>query len=121
LARPRRVRHVNQAVYLTFAEEVLDDWFRRKLDLRPGTVWDYFVAQTTIEYRAELRHSDVHAVGKVTPVELGRTSFTAKITLETADGRVAAEVVTVVVAIEPDSRRPRPLTDTERAALDPAA
>jgi len=30
--------HVNQAVYLTFAEEILDDWFRRAFGLRPGTV-----------------------------------------------------------------------------------
>ena len=28
--------HVNQAVYLTYAEEVLDDWFRTKLGREPG-------------------------------------------------------------------------------------
>jgi acyl-CoA thioesterase FadM len=40
--------HVNQAVYLTFAEEVLDHCFQQKLGLRPGTVWDYVAARTTI-------------------------------------------------------------------------
>jgi acyl-CoA thioesterase FadM len=29
--------HVNQAVYLTFAEEVLDRWFQQKLGMRPGS------------------------------------------------------------------------------------
>ena len=28
--------HVNQAVYLTYAEEVLDEWFRQKLGRDPG-------------------------------------------------------------------------------------
>ena len=55
--------HVNQAVYLTFAEEVLDHWFQQKLGLRPGTVWDYVAARTTIEYRSELRLTDVQVVG----------------------------------------------------------
>ena len=41
--------HVNQAVYLTFAEEVLDDWFQQKLGKRPGTSWDYVAARTTVE------------------------------------------------------------------------
>ena len=109
--------HVNQAVYLTFAEEALDYWFRNILGLRPGEVWDYVVARTTIEYRSELTHADLHAVGKATLVELGRTSVTAKISLEAADGRLAAEVVTVVVAVDPASRRPRAVTDAERAAL----
>ena len=109
--------HVNQAVYLTFAEEALDDWFRHRLGLRPGEVWDYVVARTTIEYRSELTQADLHAVGKATLVELGRTSVTAKISLESADGRLAAEVVTVAVAVDPASRRPREVTDAERAAL----
>ena len=109
--------HVNQAVYLTFAEEALDDWFRQRLGLRPGEVWDYVVARTTIEYRSELTQADLQAVGTATLVELGRTSVTVKISLESADGRLAAEVVTVAVAVDPASRRPRPVTDDERAAL----
>jgi acyl-CoA thioester hydrolase len=110
--------HVNQAVYLTFAEEMLDDWFRRAFGLRPGIVWDYVAARTTIEYHAELTQADVRVAGTVTLVRLGTTSLTAKIALATGDGRVAAVVETVVVAIDSNGRRPRPITEDERAALE---
>ncbi len=109
--------HVNQAVYLTFAEEVLDDWFRHRLGLGAGTVWDYVAARTTIEYHGELTQADVHAVGTVSLVKLGTTSLTAKIDLQAPDGRLAAVVETVVVAVDRSDRRPRPITEDERAAL----
>ncbi len=63
--------HVNQAVYLTFAEEVLDDWFRSELGRDPGTVWDYVARRTTIDYRGELRLSDRLAVGSAELVAAG--------------------------------------------------
>src|SRR5204863_4074152 len=106
--------------YLTYAEEVLDDWFRRAFGLRPGTVWDYVAARTTIEYRAELRQDDLCAVGIPTLVKLGTTSVTAEIALRAPDGRLAAVVETVVVAVDLADRRPRPLTADERAALEGA-
>ena len=104
--------HVNQAVYLTFAEEVLDAWF---LD-RVGR-WDYVARRTTIEYRSELRLDDVRAVGSVELVKLGTTSVTTRTTLRAPDGRVAAEVENVVVVIDGNGGASRPLTEAERTAL----
>ena len=92
--------HVNQAVYLTFAEEVLDDWFRAKLGRDPGTIWDYVARRTTIDYRGELRLDDRVAVGSAALVKLGTTSVTTKVTLSAPDGRVATELELVVVAID---------------------
>jgi acyl-CoA thioester hydrolase len=109
--------HVNQAVYLTFAEEVLDHWFQQRLGLRPGVVWDYVAARTTIEYRSELRLEDVQAVGTVELVRLGTKSVTAKVTLSAPDERVAAEIELVVVVIDGQGGPSRPLSDAERAAL----
>ena len=109
--------HVNQAVYLTFAEEVLDDWFRRRLGRGPGQVWDYVARRTTIEYRSELRLEDIRAVGSVELVNLGTTSVTTKTTLRAPDGRVAAEVENVVVVIDGKGGAARALTEEERAAL----
>jgi acyl-CoA thioester hydrolase len=109
--------HVNQAVYLTFAEEVLDDWFQAKLGRRPGTVWDYVARRTTIDYRGELRLDDRVAVGSAELVKLGTTSVTAKVTLSAPDGRVATELALVVVAIDGRGGGPRELTDAERAGL----
>jgi acyl-CoA thioester hydrolase len=109
--------HVNQAVYLTFAEEVLDDWFRRRLGLTPGTVWDYVAARTTIEYRSELRLDDVQVVGSASLVRLGTKSVTAAVTLRAADGRLVAELELVVAVIDGRGGASRPLTPPERAAL----
>ena len=109
--------HVNQAVYLTFAEEVLDDWFQAKLGRRPGAVWDYVARRTTIDYRGELRLGDRVAVGSAELVRLGTTSVTAKVTLTAPDGRPATELELVVVAIDGKGGAARPLTDAERKAL----
>lgn len=109
--------HVNQAVYLTFAEEVLDAWFRDRFGRASGEVWDYVARRTTIEYRSELRLEDVQAVGSVELVRLGTTSVTTLTTLHAPDGRVAAEVENVVVVIDGKGGATRPLTEEERAAL----
>ena len=109
--------HVNQAVYLTFSEEVLDDWFRERLDLGPERNWDYVAAKTTIEYRSELRLADLHAVGSVTRVALGTKSLTAGVTLRAPDGRVVAELEHVVAVIDGKGGASRPLTEREREAL----
>ena len=109
--------HVNQAVYLTFAEEVLDDWFRTRLARDAGTVWDYVARRTTIDYRGELRLTDRVAVGSAELVRLGTTSVTAKVTLSAPDGRVATELELVVVAIDGQGGAARPLTDRERSLL----
>ena len=109
--------HVNQAVYLTYAEEVLDDWFGTKLGRGPGTVWDYVARRTTIDYRGELRLADRVAVGRAALAQLGTTSVTARVTLSAPDGRVATELELVVVAIDGKGGAARPLTEAERSAL----
>ena len=109
--------HVNQAVYLTYAEEVLDDWFRRKLRLPVGSVWDYVAARNVLDYRSELRQSDVQAVGRVSLVELGTKSITVKITLSALDGRLATEIESVLVVVERKGGPSRALTDAERQSL----
>ena len=109
--------HVNQAVYLTYAEEVLDDWFRTKLGRDPGVGWDYVARRTTIDYRGELRLADRVAVGSAELAQLGTTSLTARVKLSAPDGRVATELELVIVTIDGKGGAPRPLTDAERSAL----
>ena len=108
---------VNQAVYLTYAEEVLDDWFRTRLGRDPGVGWDYVARRTTIDYRGELRLADRIAVGSAELAQLGTTSLTARVTLAAPDGRVATELELVVVAIDGQGGAPRAVTDAERSAL----
>jgi acyl-CoA thioester hydrolase len=109
--------HVNNAVYLTYAEEVIDAWIRETLSLPPGTVWDYVTARAALDYRSELRQTDLAAVGTVTLARLGTKSVTTSIELRTPDGRLAAEIEIVAVAIDREHGGSRVLTATERAAF----
>jgi acyl-CoA thioester hydrolase len=103
--------HVNQAVYLTYIEETLDDWLRHVFGLAEGDVWDYVAAHTSIDYRSELRLADRHATGRASLVRVGRKSVTVRVELAKPDGTIAAEAELVIVAR-------RPITDEERQALE---
>ena len=109
--------HVNQAVYQTYGEEILDSYFRQALSLGEGEIWDYVAARVAIDYRGELRLTDGHAIGTCRIERVGTSSVTAKIEMRAADGRLAAEMEVVAVTWDPERRESRPLTDAERAAL----
>lgn len=113
--------HVNNAVYLTYAEEVIDAWIRETLSLPPGTVWDYVTARAAIDFRSELRQTDLEAVGTAALVRVGTKSVTAGIELRTPDGRLAAEIEVVAVAIDRERGGSRALTGAERAAFSAQA
>ncbi len=114
--------HVNQAVYQTYGEEIVDAWFRDVLDLPKGTVWDYVVVRLATDYRSELRMADAEVVGSVRVVRLGTSSVTLALQLRAgSDGRVAAETEAVFAVWDPEQRAARPLTDDERAKLEAAA
>lgn len=74
-------------------------------------------ARASLDYRSELRQTDVQAVGSASLLRLGTKSVTAAVTLSAADGRVAAEIELVVVAIDGKGGASRPLTEGERTAL----
>ena len=113
--------HVNQAVYLTYLEEVLDDWIRGVLGLGEGEVWDYVAARVAIDYRAELRLDDRQAVGTVRLERVGTKSVTAHAEIRAPSGRLAAEAEMVIVVRDPGSGESRALTDAERKAFEAAA
>src|SRR5690606_7056207 len=54
--------HVNNAVYLTYLEEVRDEWLDRALD-GVGSAWDFVLARVAIDFRSELRQDDDVVVG----------------------------------------------------------
>ena len=113
--------HVNQAVYQTYGEEIVDAWFRDVLDLPKGVVWDYVVVRLATDYRSELRLADEQVTGTVRIVRLGTSSVTLALELRAAsDGRIAAETEVVMAVWDPEQRAARPLTDDERAKLEAA-
>jgi acyl-CoA thioester hydrolase len=109
--------HVNQAVYLTYLEEIFDDWLRTVV----GGLWHYVAAHVSIDYRAELRHEDRQAIGNVRLERAGTKSITARVEIRAPDRRLVAEAKLVVVARDPSTGASRALTDAERAAFQAAA
>jgi len=113
--------HVNQAVYQTYGEEIVDAWFREKLGLGEGEVWDYVVVRLTTDYRSELRLADQQVTGTARLVRLGTSSVTLALELRAAsDRRVAAETEVVFAVWDPEQRAARPISDDERAKLEAA-
>jgi acyl-CoA thioester hydrolase len=102
--------HVNQSVYQTYLEEIIDSWLRATLGLGEGEVWQYVTARVAIDYRSELRQTDVHAVGVCSLVRVGNRSVTLRVEIRAQDGRLAAEAETVIVARER-------ISDADRTAL----
>ena len=112
--------HVNNAVFLTYLEEARDEWLERALG-PDGDLWDYVVARVAIDYRRELRLVDDRVRARCGLGSLGTSSVRTLEEGVVGEGEVAAEAEAVLVARDPETRRPRPLTETERARLEAAA
>jgi acyl-CoA thioester hydrolase len=112
--------HVNQGVYLTYLEEMIDHWFRQALGVEEGEIWDFVAARTAIDYRSELRLADRAVVGTCSLERVGRSSVTLRAELRTDEGRLAAEIEAVLVTWDMTTRSSRPITDAERAKLEAA-
>jgi acyl-CoA thioesterase FadM len=81
-------------------------------------IWDYVVARVTIDYRGALSLAEGAAVVRCQLQRIGRSSLTTREEVLAPDGRVAAEAEVVIVAWDPATGGSRPLTDSERAALE---
>ncbi len=110
-------RHVNNAVYATYLEEVRDGLLRRVL-AGAGDPWDWVLARVAIDFRRELRLEDEAVVALCELQRIGNSSVTLRESIRADAGWVAADAEAVVVAWDRDSGGSRPLTGAERAALE---
>ncbi len=109
--------HVNNAVYLTYLEEVRDEWLERALG-DAGDAWGYVTARVAIDFRRELTQDDDAIVARLWLTRIGTSSVTTREEIITVSGELAAEAEAVLVARDTETGRSRPLTDVERAALE---
>jgi acyl-CoA thioester hydrolase len=109
--------HVNNAVYLTYLEEVRDEWLGRVLS-DPELVWGYVIARVEIDYRRELTLEDDVVVARCSLDRLGTKSVTTSEAIVTRDGETAAEAKAVLVARDERTGRSREITEEERAAFE---
>jgi acyl-CoA thioester hydrolase len=103
--------HVNNAVYLTYLEELLNAY------LGPVLGDEWVSARIELDFRSEVRLSDVEVIARASIERIGTSSITTAVVLELPDGTVALEGRAVLVAWDLQTRRSRPLTAAERQAL----
>jgi acyl-CoA thioester hydrolase len=114
--------HVNHAVYHQYAEVA-----RMKAFVHAGCEWDELVRRrigpvllsTTVDFRGELRGSDVVDVTCTAKFGTGKT-FTMDQRITKADGTLSAEVYGVYGVMDLDARKlfPDPRATLESAGLD---
>jgi acyl-CoA thioester hydrolase len=109
--------HVNNAVYLTYLEEVRDEWLERALG-DSGDAWGYVTARVAIDFRRELTQDDDAIVARLWLTRIGTSSVTTREEIVTVGGELAAEAEAVLVARDTETGRSRPLSEAERAALE---
>ncbi len=112
--------HVNHIVFLTYLEEVRDEWLGRVL-AEPALVWGYVIARVEIDYRRELTLADDVIVARCSLERLGTKSVVTSESIATRAGEIAAEAKAVLVARDEATGRSRVISDDERAAFERAA
>ena len=109
--------HVNNAVYLTYLEEVRDEWMERVLG-GVADMFDFVLARVAVDYGHELKQSDDVVVATCMLERIGRSSIGTRETLATPDGTLAATAESVIVARDRETGKARRLTVLERHALE---
>ena len=111
--------HVNHVVFLTYLEEVRDEWLGRVLR-DPALVWGYVIGRVEIDYRRELTLEDDVVVARCSLERLGTKSIVTSEAIVTRDGETSAEAKAVLVARDEKTGRSRVISDEERAAFESA-
>jgi acyl-CoA thioester hydrolase len=109
--------HVNNAVYLTYLEEVRDEWLARTLR-DDEAVWDYVIAHVAIDFRHEVRQEDDDVIATCRIERIGTSSVRTREEIRTAAGKLAAEATAVLVARDRSAGTSRRIAPAERAAFE---
>src|SRR5262249_48552058 len=109
--------HVNHVVFLTYLEEVRDEWLGRVLD-DPALVWGYVIARVEIDYRRELTLEDDVIVARCSLERLGTKRVVTSEAILTPSGERPAEAKAVLVARDAEPGQSRVISDDERAAFE---
>ena len=110
------VGHVNNSVFLVYAEEARARYLKALLPEAWGHV---VVVHNSTDYHSPVEVSDVVDVTSYVD-SVGTSSFATINVMSAADGRLCATVRTVQVAVTDDRQSSRPWTDDERRALTEA-
>ena len=105
-------KHVNNAVYLTYLEEMRDEWFLEVLG-NGLLLNDFVLARCAVDYRSPVTQEDGYVDVDLRCTRVGRSSVTTaeRITIPGDGGRLAAEAEAVLVHYDWTTGKSRPLTE----------
>jgi len=99
--------HVNNATYLTYAQEARFEWSK---------MLEMVVARAEVDFIAPIYDGDIFIDVAIWVNKIGNSSF--GLTYEMKDGdQLLARVKTVQVTVALDTKKSRPITDAEREFL----
>jgi acyl-CoA thioester hydrolase len=110
--------HVNNAKYLTYAQEARFIWATEEFSgaMRETSLIEMVVARAEIDFIEPIYEGGRFVDVEITVGKIGNSSFNMIFTI--ADkGKVFAKVMTVQVAVSTETMKSRPLTDKEREFL----
>jgi acyl-CoA thioester hydrolase len=107
--------HVSHIAIVALAEHARSRWLDAVLETE--RTWDYAIARLELDYRAPLLFADRFAHVELVAERAGTSSVALRETVSAPDGRIVAEIASVIVAWDAAGARSRPLTDHERAKL----
>lgn len=110
--------HVNNAAYLTFAQEARSDfmWFSRQRRGEAPMLADMVVARAEVDFIEPIYDVAIDLDIAISVVRLGTASFDLLYVIS-RDGVIYSKVTTVQVAVNMETKRSRPLNDEEREFL----
>ena len=110
--------HVNNAVYLTYAELARVDWGGKEFAPKQGSsvLVEMTVAHSEVDYLLPITKFGVDYDVNLWVESIGNTSFTVAYEI-VKDGVVYAKMKTVQVMIDIDKMKSRPINATEREFL----
>ncbi len=111
-------RHVNNASYLTFAQEARSDflWFSRQHNGEEPVLPDMVVARAEVDFIEPIYEGGIDIDVAITVLRIGSSSFDLLYVIS-QHGTIFAKVKTVQVTVTSDLKKSRPLKDEEREFL----
>jgi acyl-CoA thioester hydrolase len=111
--------HVNNAKYLTFAQEARFLWATEEFSgaMQETSLIGMVVARAEVDFIAPINEGGKFVDVEITVGKIGTSSFDMLFSISD-EGKVLAKVKTVQVAVSVETMKSRPLTNKERQFLD---